>query len=357
MVRTLEVYSLSQTIPQILDVTLRDGGYVNDWQFLLPTALAIVSTLAKGGMPYIEVGYYHPSHSSTNGSGHHSGPSAYCQHEYLEAVSRVHGNSKLGVMIHLNEVLPTDYTFLAGYDISTVRFVVPGSNIQQLEPHIDAAHTAGLTASVNLIRASQRSDENILLCARAAQDLGADWLYLADSNGSLFPDRVERLFRELREELDMRLGFHAHDSLHLAFANSLAAIRGGATLLDSSLGGMGKGAGNLVTELICSYFKAFYDVPFTIGEFTTMACSTLSEWIRADHVSRCESTLSALLDLNADKLKQKVAAAKQAQRPLLLELEADLEAQLMAPVATGLAPAFAAATTPSSRLDRQRQPR
>ena len=48
---------MSQTIPQILDVTLRDGGYVNDWQFLLPTALAIVSTLAKGGMPFIEVGY------------------------------------------------------------------------------------------------------------------------------------------------------------------------------------------------------------------------------------------------------------------------------------------------------------
>jgi 4-hydroxy 2-oxovalerate aldolase len=246
----------------------------------------------------------------------------------------VGGNSKLGVMVHLNDVLSTDYTFLAEHDISTVRFVVPGSDIQQLEPHIDAAHAAGLTASVNLIRASQRSDENILLCAKAAQDLGADWLYLADSNGSLFPDRVERIFRELSEELDMRLGFHAHDSLHLAFANSLAAIRGGATLLDSSLAGMGKGAGNLVTELICSYFKAFYEVQFTIGEFTKLACYTLSEWIRADHVSRCESTLSALLDLNADKLKQKVAAAEQAQRPLLVELEADLEAQFTAP--TGL---------------------
>lgn len=336
---------MSQTIPQILDVTLRDGGYVNDWQFLIPNALAIVSTLAKGGMPYIEVGYYHPRHSSTNGSGHLSGPSAYCQHEYLEAVSRVRGNSKLGVMVHLNDVLPTDYTFLADHDISTVRFVVPGSNIQQLEPHIDAARAVGLAVSVNLIRASQRSDENILLCARAAQDLGADWLYLADSNGSLFPDRVERIFRELRKELDIRLGFHAHDSLHLAFANSLAAIRGGATLLDSSLAGMGKGAGNLVTELICSYFKTFYEAEFTIGEFTTIARYALSEWIRADHVSRCESTLSALLDLNADKLKQKVAAAQQAQRPLLLQLEADLEARFMGAGGGWTPAAFVTATT------------
>lgn len=342
---------MSQTIPQLLDVTLRDGGYVNDWQFPIPDALAIVSTLAKGGMPHIEVGYYNPR-PSLNGAGHGSGPTSYCPPEYLEGVSRVRGNSKLAVMVHLEDVLPTDYTYLAHHDISTVRFVVPGSSVQQLESHIDAAHAAGLSASVNLIRASQRSDENILLCARAAQDLGADWLYLADSNGSLLPHRVERIFRELRDELDMRLGFHAHDSLQLAFANSLAAIRGGVTLLDSSLAGMGKGAGNLVTELICSYFKAFYEAQFTIGEYTTVACKTLSEWIRSDHLARCESTISALLDLNADKLKQKTADARKANRPLLLELESELDGQMMVPpvaaeVAAEFAQAFATAANPN----------
>ena len=321
---------MSQTIPQILDVTLRDGGYVNDWRFPIPNALAIVSTLANGGMPYIEVGYYHPQHSSSNGSGYHSGPAAYCHHEYLQAMSRVCGNSKLAVMVHLNEVLPTDYTFLVDHDISIVRFVVPGSNIQQLEPHIDAAHAAGLTVSVNLIRASQRSDENILLCARTAQDLGADWLYIADSNGSLFPNRVERVFRELRKN-SICVSAFMRMIRSISLSRTVWQRSGGATLLDSSLGGMGKGAGNLVTELICSYFKTFYEAQFSIAEFTTVACNTLNESIRGDHLSRCESTLSALLDLNADKLKQKVAAAKQAQRPLLLELEADLEAQLMVP--------------------------
>ena len=67
--------------------------------------------------------------------------------------------------------------------------------------------------------------------------MGADWLYIADSNGSLFPERVTEIFRELSNEVRMSLGFHAHDSLHLAFANSLAAIRAGGSMLDSSLGG------------------------------------------------------------------------------------------------------------------------
>jgi len=309
--------------PQIIDVTLRDGGYVNEWKFPTPDALAIVSTLSKAGIPYIEVGYYRPR-AANNGTGR-EGPSSRCSHEYLDAVARVRGNSKLTAMVHLDEVLTTDYTFLAEHNISCVRFVISTSVVQQIELHIDAAHAAGLCASVNIIRASERSTENMLMCGRAAEDSGADWLYIADSNGSLFPDRVEKIFRVLSGELRMPLGFHAHDSLHLAFANSLAALRAGGRFLDSSLGGMGKGAGNLITELITAYLKSSYDARYNVTELTMVACQTLGEWIRRDHTRRCENTLLALLDLNADRMKEVVATAEKAQRPLLSELEAALD--------------------------------
>lgn len=311
------------TAPQLLDVTLRDGGYVNEWNFPLTDALGIVSTLSAGGVPYIEVGYYRPR-PATNGAGR-AGLSSRCGHEYLDAVARVRGKSKLTVMVHLNDVLLTDYAFLADHDISCVRFVVASSSLHPFEAHIDAVRAAGLSASVNLIRASERSIENMVMCARAAEDAGADWLYIADSNGSLFPDRVQQIFQELSSELRIPVGFHAHDSLHLAFANSLASLSGGGDMLDSSLGGMGKGAGNLITELITAYLKATYDEQYNISELTAVACQTLSKWIRGDHTHRCESTLSALLDLNADKLKEMVTAAETAQRPLLLELESGLD--------------------------------
>lgn len=311
------------TAPQLLDVTLRDGGYVNGWNFPLQDARAIVSTLSKGGVPYIEVGYYR-TRPPSNGGGP-VGPSSCCAHEYLEAVASVRGNSKLTVMVHLNDVRLTDYTFLADHDISCVRFVVSSSNLDEFEAHIDAVHEAGLFSSVNLIRASERSIDNMVMCALAAEKAGADWLYIADSNGSLFPDRVEQIFHNLSSELRIPVGFHAHDSLHLAFANSLSSLSGGGTLLDSSLGGMGKGAGNLITELITAYLKAAYHEQYNVSELTAVACQTLSAWIRCDHARRCESTLSALLDLNADRLKDMVSAANKADRSLLLELEFGLD--------------------------------
>src|SRR5436305_928424 len=181
--------SLIPTIaPQLLDVTLRDGGYVNDWQFSIEDALAIISTLSRAGVAYIEVGYYR-SRLAGNGAGK-SGPSSCCGREYLEAVSRVRGDSKLTVMIHLNDVTPADYAFLADNGVSCARFIISTNSLPRIEPHIDAAHAANLSASVNLIRTSERTTENIVTCARAAEKMGADWLYIADSNGSLFPERV-----------------------------------------------------------------------------------------------------------------------------------------------------------------------
>lgn len=314
--------------PQLLDVTLRDGGYVNAWQFQFDDALAIVSMLSKSGIPYIEVGYYRPRPAGDGARP--TGLSSYCSHEYLKALSSVRGDSKLAVMIHPGDVRPTDYTFLADHDISCVRFILATADVRPLKAHVDAARAAGLLTSVNLIRASERSIENILASGRAAEDLGVDWLYIADSNGSLFPERVELIFRELSGEVRLPLGFHAHDSLQLAFANSLAAVGAGGRLLDSSLAGMGKGAGNLVTELITAYLKSLYGVPYNVNEMTAVACRTLSPWIRGDHMRRCESTLSALLDLNADGLKEMTAAADRARRPLLAELESGLDGLLPA---------------------------
>lgn len=311
--------------PQLLDVTLRDGGYVNAWQFPLPAALSIVTMLSRSGVPFIEVGYYRPRAAAANGHGSAgAGLSSYCSGAYLEALAGARGGSQLTVMIHLQDVLPCDYGFLAEHGVSCVRFVVSTPELPPLGAHVEAAGAAGLRTSVNLIRASERTTRGIVAAARAAEALGVDWLYVADSNGSMFPERVGEVFRAVTGEVGLPAGFHAHDSLQLAFANSLAAVGAGGRLLDSSLGGMGKGAGNLVTELITAYLKAAHGGGYNVSELTGVACERLGEWIRGDHRRRCESMLSALLDLNAEGLREAAAAAERAQRPLLLELESGL---------------------------------
>lgn len=303
---------------ELLDVTLRDGGYVNGWDFSTPTAVRIVSALAKAGVPYIEVGYYQPRLTS-NGTSR-PGPKC-CAGSYLDAVARVKGRSGLSAMVHLSDVQPDDYAFLADHGVSLVRFVISTPSIPRIEAHLEAVHRAGLICSLNLIRLSERTPEEVISCARRAEEMGADWLYTADSNGSMFPDDIEELYRELSREVHIPLGFHAHDSLKLAFANSLASLRVGGRLLDSSLGGMGKGAGNLVTELITAYLKSFFQAQFDVAELANVACETLGQWISPTHSRTCENILSALLDLNADDLKRVSDAARKAERSLLLELE------------------------------------
>jgi 4-hydroxy 2-oxovalerate aldolase len=311
-------------IPQLLDVTLRDGGYVNEWQFSLPSAVRIVAALAQAGVPFIELGYYRPR-LAENDPGT-AGPKC-CHGEYLRCITKVAGGARLVVMVHLPDVRLDDYTCLAEHGISLVRFILGTAGAPQLDRHIAAAHDAGLLCSVNLIRVSERSLASIIVKAREVESMGADWLYTADSNGGMLPEGVEEIYQVLSEKVRVPLGYHAHDNLRLALANSLAAVRGGARILDSSMGGMGKGAGNLVTELIASYLKRFLGFPFEVGALTTVTCEVLADWIDAkSHQQSCESALSALLNLNIDDHKEVLSAAAAANRSLLDQLEYSVNA-------------------------------
>jgi 4-hydroxy 2-oxovalerate aldolase len=311
-------------IPEILDVTLRDGGYVNDFAFPTSDAVKIVSSLPEAGVRKLEVGYFRPSLA---GDPSVPGPKC-CRASYLSAVTRAARDAEVFVMVHPGEVEIESYSALADQGVDGVRLIIATTVTPTLERHARAIRAAGLTCSANLIRISQRSPESIVSHGRAAAQMGADWLYLADSNGSMFPDGVEGLFRDLKRELRIPLGFHAHDPLRLAFANALAAVRGGATLLDSSLGGMGKGAGNLATEIITAYLKAFQKVPYRVAEIVSLGLEVVSRWIARDHEKKCESALSAFLDLNMDELKVMASSSAEQRCSLLAALDRAIDERL-----------------------------
>jgi hypothetical protein len=84
---------------------------------------------------------------------------------------------------------------------------------------------------------------------------GADVACFVDSAGSMDPDSVAAYFRAARGESSSPLGFHGHDNLSLAMANTLRAIEEGAVLVDSSLQGMGRSAGNTVTEVLVAILQ------------------------------------------------------------------------------------------------------
>ncbi|WP_455477515.1 hypothetical protein [Bartonella sp. B41] len=98
-----------------------------------------------------------------------------------------------------------------------------------------------------------------------AVNCGANIFYLADSNGSLLPDTIRKLVQKIKSITPLEVGFHVHDDLGMAMANSIAAVEAGANFIDSSLMGMGKGTGNLTLELWLALLnfhkkKTHYDI-------------------------------------------------------------------------------------------------
>ncbi len=287
--------------PVLVDVTLRDGGYVNNHSWSRSQSLAIVASCARGGIPFSEVGYFRPRQHADRGE---SFPAACCPPDYLEALHAASPAVTLTVMAHLRDVRTADYKLLADCGAGMVRLPAQASQLADIAAHVAAAHEAGLRVGVNLIRVTELPESEISRAAAIAAAAGADVFYIADSNGSMLPGDAARLTALACEAAaGTAVGFHGHDGLSLAFANTLAARQAGASYLDASLAGMGKGGGNLALELITGYLRAREGAPLAMAPLAHTAASVLAPW-RGDGVgARCEAMASGLLDLNLDGIQ------------------------------------------------------
>jgi 4-hydroxy 2-oxovalerate aldolase len=292
--------------PQILDVTLRDGGYVHQHSWSLADAMRVVRAMVDAGIARSEVGYFRPDRHNVDGE---SRPAASCPKYYLEKLRATAGDTvTLVAMAHQKDVEPERYHDLAKGGVGIVRLPTLISALGGLDRHVGAIHEAGLLAYVNLTRISELDADVIKKAAQAAAVAGADVFYLADSNGSLFPADVTKIISMVRDIAGPTpLGFHAHDMLSLAFANSLAALDAGCEHLDASLGGLGKGGGNLCLELLVSYLTSRSSADFDIAALATTSSEVVESLRARTWTATCESMVSGLLNLNFDEISSSAA--------------------------------------------------
>ncbi|HEX2581979.1 MAG TPA: hypothetical protein VHL08_08420 [Dongiaceae bacterium] len=232
-----------------IDVTLRDGGYRNRFRFDEGYAIRHVHNIAQSGIEWIEIGYRNGSFTPIKDIGITGlSPDSYIRTVRDRAVS-----ARLCVMAHPKNVSSQEIVKIHGLGIELVRFCMDNHNSDLTWNCIKTAKDCGLLVSLNLTRVSQQPLKQLITNAELARAAGADVLYLADSNGSLTPSKVANLVRTMADVSNLDIGFHAHDNLGLAMSNSIAAFEAGATYMDASLRGMGKGAGNLKLELWLGY--------------------------------------------------------------------------------------------------------
>lgn len=243
---------------RIIDTTLRDGMHAVSHSFSTEDMAAIASALEKAGVDTIEV-----SHGDgLGGSSYQYGFSKATDEEYLKAVSAVLQKRKTKLAILLLPGIGTkkDLEMAIDCGAQVARIATHVTEADVSPQHIEMAKKRGLETIGFLMMAHMAEPAKVLEQAKMMEHYGADIVYVTDSAGALTPQHVRERVGALYEELQVKVGFHAHNNLGLAIGNTIAAIEAGATVVDGTLGGLGAGAGNAPLEvLVASLDKSGYE--------------------------------------------------------------------------------------------------
>ncbi|MFB6090341.1 MAG: 4-hydroxy-2-oxovalerate aldolase [Halobellus sp.] len=242
---------------RLVDMTLRDGMHAVDHQFTPEEMADVAAALEAAEMDVAEV-----SHGDgMGGSSINYGFSAASTEEYLDAVAPELDDTRLSVLMlpGIGTVEEIDMAIDRGADMCRIATHVTEADIS--EDHFTKVKDRGLEANGLLMLSHMAEPERILEEARLMEEYGADAVYVMDSAGAMLPSDVRDRVSLLVEELDIDVGFHAHNNLGLGIGNSLAALDAGAVTIDGCLRGLGAGSGNAQMEVLVGVLdKAGYDV-------------------------------------------------------------------------------------------------
>ncbi len=236
----------------LLDCTLRDGGYYNNWDFSRPLIKRYVTAMAAAGIPIVEIGF------RTADTDTFLGPAAYATDAYLESLD-LPQSVTYGVMLNAKELVDHhDGTELinsmfapaAESPIDLVRIAAHYRELDELPASIDRLHSLGYRVGLNLMQIASRSSSEIEHFGHLAEQLGVEAAYFADSFGGMQPTDVKAVVEALGVSFNGPIGCHMHNNMSLGFANAMAAVEAGASWVDSTVLGMGRGPGNAQTEYL-----------------------------------------------------------------------------------------------------------
>jgi len=231
---------------EILECTLRDGSYPIAYQFTVEDTAVIAAGLEEAGFRKIEVGHGLGLGASTP----EIGVAAATDEEYLDAASSVLKEAGFG-MFFIPGIADENHLDLAAkYNMDFVRV---GTNITEsddAERYIKHAKDLGMEVFSNLMKTYVLPPGEAVKRAIDVDRWGADVVVVVDSAGGMLPQDVAGYVRLFKEHVGAAVGFHGHNNFQLAIANALAAIEAGAIIVDTSLRGMGRSAGNAQTEVL-----------------------------------------------------------------------------------------------------------
>ncbi len=235
---------------KILDCTLRDGGYLNNWEFGQKTIGSIISNLAKSGIDYIECGFLKEDSYNPN-------KTFFFNIEDLEKI--ITPNQIYTLMVNLGEYDIKNFSRCHDKNIK-IRVAFKKHNQSEAIDYIRKLRDLGWDVFANPMSTNTYSKLELKNLIMELNDIKPLGVTIVDTLGNMYENDVIDIFKSIDDILDkdIALGFHSHNSLQLSFSNAKALLNQNIErnlIIDSCLYGMGRGAGNLCTELIIKYLN------------------------------------------------------------------------------------------------------
>ena len=235
------------------DMSLRDGMHAKRHQISLDEMVAVATALDEAGMPMIEVTHG----DGLGGASLNYGFPAHSDEAYLGAVVPKMKQAKVSALL-LPGIGTVDHLLMAkDLGVSCIRVATHCTEADVSQQHISKAADLGLDTVGFLMMAHMVPSETIVAQAKLMEGYGANCIYCTDSAGYMLPDEVSQKIGALRQALksETEIGFHGHHNLGMGIANSLAELEAGARRIDSSVAGLGAGAGNTPLEVLVAVLE------------------------------------------------------------------------------------------------------
>lgn len=239
---------------KLLDCTLRDGGYINNWNFGEKSIKKVIEKLSQSNIDIIECGFIRDK-------------------EFNEDVSVFNDVTKIKGFINpknknITYVGMIDVPYISidkigqwdGTSIDGIRLTFHENEIEEAMEYGKILMEKGYKLFIQPVGTTSYSDSNLLQLINRVNEIKPYAFYLVDTLGIMYKNDLLRMYHLIDNNLDksISIGFHSHNNLQLSFSNAqelLMLHTKREIIIDSSVFGMGRGAGNLCTELITQYIN------------------------------------------------------------------------------------------------------